>query len=37
MALQTIPPRIRWAVEMMDIQPSDHVLEIGCGPGPVPS
>lgn len=33
MVLQTVPPRIRWAVEMMDIQPSDHVLEIGCGPG----
>jgi len=33
MAQQTIPPRIRWAVEVMDLQPSDHVLEIGCGPG----
>jgi trans-aconitate methyltransferase len=33
MALQTIPPRIRWAVDLMDVQPSDHVLEIGCGPG----
>ncbi len=33
MSLQTIPPRIRWAVDVMDIQPSDHVLEIGCGPG----
>ena len=33
MALQTVPPRIRWAVDMMDVQPSDHVLEIGCGPG----
>ena len=33
MVLQTIPPRIRWAVEMMDIQPNDSVLEIGCGPG----
>ena len=29
----TIPPRIRWAVDLMDAQPSDHVLEIGCGPG----
>ena len=33
MALQTIPPRIRWAVDLMDVQPSDHILEIGCGPG----
>ncbi len=33
MALQTIPPRIRWAVDLMDVKPSDHVLEIGCGPG----
>ena len=33
MAVQTIPPRIRWAVDLMDVQPSDHVLEIGCGPG----
>lgn len=33
MALQTIPARIRWAVDVMDLQPDDHVLEIGCGPG----
>jgi len=33
MPVQTIPPRIRWAVEMMDVKPSDQVLEIGCGPG----
>jgi trans-aconitate methyltransferase len=33
MALQTIPARLRGAVELMDVQPSDHVLEIGCGPG----
>ena len=33
MALQTIPPRIRWAVDLMDVKPNDHVLEIGCGPG----
>jgi trans-aconitate methyltransferase len=33
MATQMIPPRIRWAVELMDIQTSDQILEIGCGPG----
>lgn len=33
MVAQAIPSRIRWAVEFMDVQPSDHVLEIGCGPG----
>lgn len=33
MALRTVPERIRWAVDFMDVQPSDHVLEIGCGPG----
>ena len=33
MPAQTIPARIRWAVDFMDIQPADHVLEIGCGPG----
>ncbi|CAN5183611.1 MAG: class I SAM-dependent methyltransferase [Nocardioides sp.] len=33
MVVQTIPARIRWAVDYMQIQPSDHILEIGCGPG----
>jgi trans-aconitate methyltransferase len=33
MPVQTIPPRIRWAVELMDVQPADQILEIGCGPG----
>jgi cyclopropane fatty-acyl-phospholipid synthase-like methyltransferase len=33
MAVQTIPARIRWAVDFMDVQPQDHVLEIGCGNG----
>ncbi|WP_278256262.1 class I SAM-dependent methyltransferase [Nocardioides convexus] len=28
-----IPSRIRWAVDFMDVQPNDHVLEIGCGNG----
>ena len=30
---QTIPPRIRWAVDILDPQPGDQILEIGCGPG----
>lgn len=33
MVVQTIPARIRWAVDYMQVQPSDHILEIGCGPG----
>ncbi|MGL5808599.1 MAG: class I SAM-dependent methyltransferase [Nocardioides sp.] len=33
MPKQMIPPRIHWAVEVMDVQPSDQILEIGCGPG----
>lgn len=33
MAVQTVPARIRWAVDFMDVQPSDQVLEIGCGSG----
>lgn len=33
MSRQQIPPRIRWAVDLMDVQPDDSVLEIGCGPG----
>lgn len=33
MAVQPIPPRIRWAVDFMDVRPGDQILEIGCGPG----
>lgn len=33
MALQQIPDRIRWAVEVMEVRPDDQLLEIGCGPG----
>ncbi len=33
MAVDLIPARIRWAVDLMDIQADDKVLEIGCGPG----
>jgi protein-L-isoaspartate O-methyltransferase len=28
-----IQERIRWAVETLDPGPTDHVLEVGCGPG----
>lgn len=27
------PARIKWAVELLDVQPDDSVLEIGCGSG----
>ena len=33
MATQQIPARIRWAVDLIDVQPNDNILEIGCGPG----
>jgi trans-aconitate methyltransferase len=33
MPVSQIPARIRWAVDFMDVQPADHVLEIGCGSG----
>jgi trans-aconitate methyltransferase len=33
MAKQQIPPRIVWAVDVMNVQPDDNILEIGCGPG----
>ena len=29
----TIPERIGWAAGQLDVRPSDHILEIGCGPG----
>jgi cyclopropane fatty-acyl-phospholipid synthase-like methyltransferase len=28
-----IPQRIRWAVDVLDVRPSDNILEIGPGPG----
>src|SRR4029078_2254653 len=33
MPVQQVPPRMVWAVELMDPQPGDNVLEIGCGAG----
>lgn len=33
MVVQSIPARIRWSVDLLDVQPNDQVLEIGCGPG----
>lgn len=33
MPVQTIPARIRWAVDFMDVRAGDHILEVGCGPG----
>jgi len=26
-------PLIRWAIAFMDVQPTDHVLDVGCGSG----
>lgn len=28
-----IPDRMRWALKVLDPEPSDHILEIGCGSG----
>ena len=28
-----VPDRVRWAVDLLDVQPRDRILEIGCGPG----
>jgi cyclopropane fatty-acyl-phospholipid synthase-like methyltransferase len=27
------PDRLAWAVDALDVQPSDHILEVGCGRG----
>ena len=28
-----VPERLHWAAELLDVRPTDHVLEIGCGAG----
>src|SRR3954452_4814300 len=33
MPVPQVPPRLIWAVELMDPQPGDNILEMGCGPG----
>ena len=33
MAANTVPERVAWAVEMLDVAPDDRLLEIGCGAG----
>lgn len=30
---QHIPERLQWAVEILDVQPNDYILEIGSGHG----
>lgn len=31
--MPAIPERLRWTIELVDVKPADHLLEIGCGPG----
>jgi trans-aconitate methyltransferase len=33
MADPRVPERLRWAVQVLNLAPTDVVLEIGCGPG----
>lgn len=33
LAEKAVPKRLQWAVETLDLAPSDRVLEIGCGRG----
>jgi SAM-dependent methyltransferase len=27
------PQRLRWTVDLLDVGPTEHLLEVGCGPG----
>lgn len=29
----TVPARVAWTVDLLDVQPDDGILEFGCGPG----
>jgi cyclopropane fatty-acyl-phospholipid synthase-like methyltransferase len=33
MTVEKVPPRFQWALDQLDLQPSDRILEIGCGRG----
>ena len=33
MPLNVVPARVEWTVDLLDVRPTDHILEIGCGPG----
>ncbi len=33
MTTEKIPARFSWALDLLDVLPSDQLLEIGCGPG----
>ena len=31
--MTTVPERVHWTVDLLDLRPTDDVLEIGCGAG----
>lgn len=33
MSGSSVPRRVHWAVQLLDVSPGDEILEIGCGPG----